>query len=232
LIAFQYRDKPEQIGALPGDPAAVAGSTARPHYGVGGFFNFSPTRRSLAAPARLTIHYVDSEISGFEETSLAIYRWNDVEQDWDRLGGTVDTAENTVSVDVSRLGLYTAAPTMPRGSIAFTTEFTAAGSQAAPTTVVTFTSGAIRSNAGQNVPDGTLFTVRPILGNQGTERPLGTVLTPDAAPGIDGVQVASQNGMIQFVAELPGALGAVVPLAFSIDGTAIADRVLPYQRPQ
>ena len=62
--------------------------------------------------------------------------------------------------------------------------------------------------------------------------PIGTVTTPDAAPAVDGIQVTSQGGVIRFVVELPGTTGVVVPLAFSVDGTAIADQSIVYQRPQ
>ena len=232
LIAFQYRDRPGEPGSLPNDPAGVAGPVHRPHYGVGGFFHFAPSHRTLAAPAQLTIRYADAEIAGIAEQSLAIYRWNNVGQDWDRIGGTVDASLNTVTAEVTQLGLYTVAAAMPVGRISLTADFAAAGSQTAPVTVATFTSAPILSNTGAVVPDGTLFTVRPLVGNLGYEQPLGTILTPDASAALPGVQVSSQGGVIRFAAELPGALGAVVPLAFSVDGTAIADRVMPYQRPQ
>ena len=76
------------------------------------------------------------------------------------------------------------------------------------------------------------FTIRPLRGNRAQDEPVGTVLTPDAAPALDGVQVASQGGVIRFAAELPGAAGAVVPLAFAVEGTALADRPVTYRRPQ
>lgn len=232
LIGFQYRHKPEATGVSPGDASAVSGDSSRPHYGIGGFFHFAPSERALGAPARLTIRYLDAEVGGFEESSLAIYRWNNVSQDWDRLGGTVDATANTITVEVSRLGLYTAAPAMPVGSIAMTPDVAAGGTLQAPTSITTFTSQLLRLNSGAIVPDGTLFTVRPLAGNQGSELTLGTILTSDTAPAIDGVQVMSQGGVVRFVAELPGSSGFVVPLVFSVEGTAIADRAYMYQRPQ
>jgi hypothetical protein len=232
LIAFQFRSRPADVGLTPNDPAAVRGPPDQPHYGIGGFFNFAPNERVLARPARLTIHYSDSEVAAFDEATLGIYRWNNVTQDWDHRGGTVDAVQNRVSVDVDRLGLYTVAPAMPAGAVVFTPQMARGGSDTAPTTVITFTSAPLRLNTGATVSDGTLFTVRPILGETGDEIPIGQVLTVDAAPALPGIQVASQNGIVTFVAELPGAIGTVVPLAFSVHGTAIADRVFSYQRPQ
>ena len=154
LVGFQYRHKPGTLGTAPGHAAAVAGDANRPHYGVGGFFHFSPSDRTLAAPAGLTIRYLDAEIAAEQEASLAVYRWNDVSQAWDRVGGAVDAAANAVTVQVNRLGLYTVAPALPVGSISMTPDLAAGGTFQNPTSIATFTSDVLRLNTGAIVPDG------------------------------------------------------------------------------
>jgi hypothetical protein len=230
LLAFRYRPVQGPALARIPDPSAVTGPGDRPHYGIGGFFGFAPDGRSLAAPARLTIRYLDSEVTALDESSLAIYVWNESRRDWDHVGGTVDEANNTVSVDIDRLGLYTAAPSMPAGPIAFAVETAVAGGAGDPATSLTLTSDPIRLNTGALVPDGTLFTVQTVLGQASQLVPFGQVLSVDEDPATEGIQVSSRNGVIQFAAEVPGSAGVVTALAYSIRGTAFATQSIAYQR--
>jgi hypothetical protein len=230
LLAFQYRPQQRPTASRIPDPSSVTGPGDRPHYGVGGFFGFAPDGRSLAAPARLTIRYLDDEVAALDERSLAIYVWNESRRDWDYLGGTVDEANNTVSTDIDRLGLYTAAPAMPAGPIAFAVETAVGGGGGDPATSLTLTSDPIRLNNGALVPDGTLFTVQTVLGQASQLVPFGQVLSVDEDPASEGIQVSSRNGLIQFTAEVPGSAGVVMALAYSTRGTALVTQSISYQR--
>lgn len=232
LVGFKYKPEQQTGPTLIRDSADVTGPADGPHYGVGGFFNFSPIGHQLAAPAPLTIYWEPHEIVGFDEQTLGIYRWNDDRRDWDFLGGTVDPAGDSVTVSVDRLGLYTAAPPMPSGSLDFDVAYTASGTDAEPTTTVTFTSTPIQMNTGAGAPDGTIFTVRALVPNATDAIAIGEVLTPDADSVREGVQVASQGGRVQFTVALPGSVGNMLAVAYALHGTALGERTVTYQRPQ
>jgi len=230
LIGFKYRPTDGPPPALGLDPADVAGPADEPHYGVGGFFQFAPDGRELAAPAQLTVHYDDSEVEAFDESTLAIYVWNQDRVDWDFVGGTVDPVENTVTDAVTRLGLYTVAPPMPAGEITFSIQSSPAGNAQSPATRVTFVSNPVFLNTGDPVPDGTRFTVRTLVAGTNAITPLGTNLSDDQDPVTQGVQVISQSGVIQFTAELPGRVGSTLLIVNSVEGTALANRLVSYRQ--
>ena len=232
LLAFKYQSETTPSVTLVRDPSDVTGPADGAHYGVGGFFNFSPVDRTLSAPAPLTIRWEPHEISGFDENSLAIYRWNNERFDWDHLGGTVDPVADSVTVEVDRLGLYTAAPPMPAGPFDFTSTATRTGTESAPTTTVTFTSSALRMNTGGSVPNGTLFTVRVLVPDVSDPVPVGEITTTDLDPATDGIQVAAEDGAVRFTAELPGSVGRAFVLVNALTGTAIGEKTIVYQRPQ
>jgi hypothetical protein len=224
LVSFTYT--PTTAGPLVRRPQDVAGRGDRPHYGVGGFHHFGPDDHVLASPGTLTFFYKDYEIAGLDESSMAIYRWNNARSDWDYLGGVVDPAAHTVRVSVDRFGLYTAAPAMPSGIVTFTGESTAGGTALEPRTTVGYTSAPVRTNAGQVVADGTKFTV--FGADPSTDlTPFGTVLTGDEDPSLDGVQVSSHGGVVRFAVDYPAASGVALPFTYSVDGTAISKDPLP-----
>jgi len=84
------------------------------------------------------------------------------------------------------------------------------------------TSGPLVTNDGQPVPDGTLYSVRALsAGDPSTD--FGTILTADADPALDHVQVAVVGGRIQFEVEYPAPNGSFVPgqiVVYSTAGTA------------
>jgi hypothetical protein len=84
-------------------------------------------------------------------------------------------------------------------------------------------------NNGLVVPDGTLFTVRTLVPATAELLPFGTITTADADPLTEGVQVASQGGVIRFNAVYPGAFGSVRVLVHAARGVAVGDHVIPYQ---
>ncbi len=49
----------------------------------------------------LTFSYTDEEVSGIDEASLKIYYWDATTQAWVQVGGQVDTANNTITVNVA-----------------------------------------------------------------------------------------------------------------------------------
>jgi hypothetical protein len=231
LIAFPYRAVPGPAPSAIARPSDVAGSADAPHYGIGGFFQFTPEARVLAAPAQLTIHYLDTEVASLDASTLAIYAWNQDRLDWDFVGGTIDAIGHTVTANIGKLGLYTVAPVMPAGAITFTTQAFAGGSAQAPTTIVEYVSAPVRMNNGQLVPDGTVFTVRTLQPDSSRRIGLGTVVSPDVDPSTPETQVISQNGVVRFTAELPGAAGSALVLVNSTVGTALSQDVIPYARP-
>jgi hypothetical protein len=84
-------------------------------------------------------------------------------------------------------------------------------------------------NTGLVVPDGTLFTVRTLVPATADLLPFGAITTADADPLTDGVQVASQGGVVRFTANYPGAFGAARVLVHAARGVAVGDHVIPYQ---
>jgi PKD repeat protein/methionine-rich copper-binding protein CopC len=225
LLSYPF----ERLAAAPREgryvPANNAGVGTDPHYGIGGFHQFTPQDRLLASPATLVIDYKDEEVQGLDEASLAIYAWNGTAKDWDFVGGTRDAAANTVTTTINQLRLYTLAPAMPRGEVALAiVSDTFIGDDAnAKRRVKIASTSALTMNTGQPVADGMLFTVRSVAPSAGPIVPVGTILTPDADGNRDNVQVPVVNGRIEFDVELPAPFKVVIPaqaVAYSTKGTA------------
>jgi transglutaminase-like putative cysteine protease len=227
LASFEYEPIAGPVVSLMRLPTDASGPADGPHYGIGGFHQFMPAGQQLTAPATLTIYYEQSEIAGFDEQTLAIYQWNETAGDWEFLGGTLDVTANTVTTQITRLGLYTAAPAMPGGVFTVSGVSTPSGGTD-PTVAVSYTSSIIRVNTGAVVPDGTTFTVRALVAGASDPEPFGTITTADVDPLIDGIQVPSLNGVIKFNATYPGNFGAARVLVYATRGTSRADQVLPY----
>jgi hypothetical protein len=62
--------------------------------------------------------------------------------------------------------------------------------------------------------------------------PFGEIRTTDLDPTTDGIQVAAENGVVRFTAELPGPFGRASVLVNAVTGTAIGETTIVYQRPQ
>jgi hypothetical protein len=231
LYSFRYEPRPADpavdVRLLPSDTFGPEGA---PHYGVGGFHQFWPADRSLAVATPLVIDYRDEEVAGFDESTLAIYLWNQDRQDWDYVGGTIDQTANTVTAFIRRLGLYTLGLQMPAGGVPFI--FMDGGQSGVDENrvqrfqVITDT---LTLNTGGPVPDGTVYTVRSVYPATGTTVPYGRILATDVDPVREGVQVASQNGSIAFDVEYPAPFGRYVPgrvVVYATRGTAAGDVVL------
>ncbi len=210
------------------DPSDIAGDAAKPHYGVGGFFQFDPEGFTFAAPARLVMHYDDTQTNPSEESTLRIYAFDPLQQDWELVGGSVDSVANTVSADVQELRLFAIAPPMPAGTIGVEAIFEPGAALPNPTTLASFMMAGLRRNDGTAVPDGTLFTVRVVSPGDSALAPVGSLTSADASPVLPGVQRASLGGVIAFDAELPGLAGKVKMVVNSVEGTAFGEPVTSY----
>ena len=73
---------------------------------VSRIFNIGPSGTTFTTPSTLTLPYDESELSaGVSEGDLAIYRHTSG-GGWERVGGSVNTTANTVSVQIDHLSEY------------------------------------------------------------------------------------------------------------------------------
>ncbi|MBS1817887.1 MAG: PKD domain-containing protein [Acidobacteria bacterium] len=211
-------------------PSDSSGRGDAPHYGIGGFHQFSPEGFNLGGPQTLVIDYKDPDVVGLDESTFRIYAWNNQTLDWDYIGGAVDPVANTVTTTIDTLRLYTIAPSMP----ARTVTLAASGGEQVGTDDqakrrFTIHASGLSTNMGQAVPDGTLYTVRSAPGEGSPLTDYGTILTADADPSMPGVQVAVTNGALQFEVEYNSPNGAYVPgraIVYSTIGTAYGEQLL------
>jgi hypothetical protein len=226
LFSWRFREIPGPVQAARYMPSDTAGRQGHPHYGIGGFHQFTPQGHQLAAPTPLVIDYQDAEVATIDESTLRIYAWNTTTLDWDLVGGVVDAAANTVTATVDTFRLYTLGPSMPARTIAMTAVSAGSGGT---TERFTVTSAPLVLNSGQPVPDGTLVTVRALSPSAGDLTPYGRLLTPDADAVEDEVQVAVQGGVIQFEVEYDTPNNVLIPgrvVAYSVTGTAFGQLVV------
>jgi hypothetical protein len=178
-------------------------------YGIGGFYQFEPYGLQLLDTCWITIKYEAEEVEEIDETTLGMY-WEDKEnKEWFYLGGVVDLIERTVTAPITELALFTLAPEMPYG------EF---GLNALPDSIyadsisfTTITSGPIFNNNLTPVAEGTLFTIGLSHGN---------IITDDADPSLDGIQVPVENGVLEFQVRSSKVAGIADVHAFSTYGSA------------
>jgi hypothetical protein len=228
---FQNVPLPDTAPSLyqPLDDRVRAG---RPHYGVGGFFLYDNEQEgALAEPAQLEIRYDDEEIVGFLESDLRLYRWDEELGDFEALPGTLDTTANRMTATITRLGLFTLGAVMPARAFTWTVVgAVTVGTGADQTTTVTLESSPIRTNTGGIVPAGTLVHARSVdaasINDPGAPL-VGTMSTADAAPDIDGPQVATgPDGVARVTYVVPGRPGALFLQAFTDIGTADGSAVV------
>ncbi|MCC5877516.1 MAG: hypothetical protein JJU11_14950 [Candidatus Sumerlaeia bacterium] len=77
---------------------------------VGNATEFSLQGGELVGDAIVTIEYAPADVaSGEDEAGMRLHRWDDGTDEWVLVpGSTVDTGENTVSAEVSELGVFAA----------------------------------------------------------------------------------------------------------------------------
>ena len=165
-------------------------------YGIGGFYQFEPNGSVIADSAVLTINYFDEELTvllpdsseyTIDEFDLRMYAEDKTNSKWIYIGGVVDTSNNTVTARIDSLGTFTLAPFIPDGEIFLTADPDTIRVEVANSAIVSSTT--IYYNTGEVVADNEEFTIEVSKGN---------INTPDANPGIEGIQVLSSGGTISF----------------------------------
>ncbi len=168
--------------------------------------------------AQFTLAYTSGQIAGLDEASLEPWRFDGSQ--WTQTGITGvqrDPANNLVLFRSSLTGLFAlasvagsgdqnvaAAPVVLHGT-------PSAGVVADGTNTVVFQSDPILDGA-TPVADGTLITVTVSPEN------LAAILTADADPGVDGVQVAISGGTLSFTLRASTSAGLATVRAATPDG--------------
>ncbi|HOL35732.1 MAG TPA: 6-bladed beta-propeller [bacterium] len=165
--------------------------------------------------ARIIIKYSDQEVPFEFESRLTVYQWDKVNNQWMPLETNVNTVTNEVSANIENLGTFTLGAVVPYGRIVLIPELRDIDLNTRKE--ITITSELIKLTNGESVPDGTLFTVScfdkfsPVPVNS------GTIVTPDADPTREGVQVQAKDGIISFAflpSDKPGTCTITVKSVF------------------
>ncbi len=226
LLSYDFQPLIGPVLPHPMRTADIQGDPTKPHYGFGGFHQFLPQDAALTAPATLILDYADDEVSGFDKSSLAMYRWNEDEQDWDLVPATADPTTNRATTQITQLGLFTLAPPMPAGSIDWTVNVASTIDAGQPTEHrhVSLVSGPLTMNNGAAVPAGTIYHVisaAPGSFDVNGYVLFGTITTPDVDPAVDGTQLAvGADGLLHVEIDLPGGATGLTVVSFSDVGTA------------
>jgi hypothetical protein len=69
-------------------------------------FELAPRELYLYKPATLTLHYPDSLLANKHEKKFALYNSTDGKSNWQRLGGSVDVAQNKITTTFRQLGIF------------------------------------------------------------------------------------------------------------------------------
>lgn len=156
-------------------------------FGIGGFYQFEPYGEYFNDTAYLTLAYSPEEVVDFDEQTLRIYSEDKVNKRWVYVGGVVDTVAKTVTAPITQLSMYTLAPSTPYGDFGLNAHPESIEADSVSTT--TIISDTIFYNNLTPVADGELFTVVTAFGE---------IITPDANPEMDGIQIATENHKLQF----------------------------------
>jgi PKD repeat protein len=231
-ISFGFEEIPGPVRPGYYDPMSTFGAAGKPHYGLGGFHIYYPQNQVLSKPATIILDYYDTEITGVDESSIAIYRLNEETRDWEWVDGNLDTTNNTVTTQITQLGTYTLAPAMPSGKILWADKQI---DQSGANTQIVLTSEPLLMNNGEPVPDGTVFHVNSVFSyamNEGAVIPLGTIDTEDAKPEVEGTQIVVVNGTLRLEVEYPPDLASSARIVVFPDrGTAFGDEVILFTTP-
>jgi len=158
-----------------------------PFFGIGGFYVMEPDGAVLQTPSTLELAYTDDEIVGWDESTLAVYRYDKGTEEWVYVGGVVDAGNNKVTADITVLGTYTLAADFPYDDVQVT--LTPDSINADGVTTASAETDEIMMNNGQPVADGTLATVSTTL---------GTIQEADADGNTEGLQLTTAGGTVQF----------------------------------
>jgi hypothetical protein len=165
-------------------------------YGIGGVYRFASSN-AFNGTATLTIGYSDADVAGLSPADLRIYQLPDGTNRWQLIGGTVDTASNTVSVVITNLGTYAVAPPLPTGDLQLVLSTNALPADGASRLTVVVTN--LMLNTGNVATQQWLFTASA----DGVQ-----ILNQDCDTNMPGVQAASTNGAVTLLLQAP--LGGTV----------------------
>jgi hypothetical protein len=165
-------------------------------YGIGGIYQFTSSN-AFSGTAILTISYTDAEVAGLNPGDLLIYQLPAGTNRWQLVGGTVDTASNTVSVVVTNLGTYAVAPPLPAGDLQLVLSTNALPADGASQLTVLVTN--LMLNTGNVATQQWFFTASA----DGVQ-----ILNQDCDTNIAGIQVVSTNGAVTLLLQAP--LGGTV----------------------
>lgn len=182
-------------GPLPGPlPQAYQPGSDQTNYvyGVSSLLQLTPGTNAFPGTATLVMLYSDDQITGLNEADLRIYRLPDGTNQWQLVGGIVNTVSNSVTTVISNFGTYAISAPMPSGNVnlqATNLNLIANGTNELMliATNLLLNTGGIASNA-------WLFTVDAV----GIE-----LLNADLSTHWTGVQVASSNGILQVRLRVP-----------------------------
>ncbi len=175
-----------------------------PVYGLVDTIFLYPDEETLDTSAELSFSYQQGNVAGFTESTLGIYKYDTDAEDWEYIGGEVDTSANTVVAAITETGQYAMAPAVPSGTITFEDDSPSLTFNGSNTK--TLTTETIYNNDGSVVEDGESFTAT--LSN-------GTILTSDieSADGKVSVQIQSsaiaEDALLTLTSEFEKATGEV-----------------------
>lgn len=177
-------------------------------YGIGGFYRFEPLWESFGDSTYLTIAYSDDEVAGYDINGLGLY-WEDSLGVWHPLESFLEPDSSRVSAWINHFTTYTLAPRMPQGNYGLFPSPDSLPADGVSTAMIT--SSLLYNNDSTQLADGALFTVEINRGN---------ILTDDIDQEIAGIQVAVQDGLIQFQVQVDSIAHPIELNARSTEGFA------------
>ncbi|HOL65875.1 MAG TPA: dockerin type I repeat-containing protein, partial [bacterium] len=171
--------------------------------------------------ASIVIKYSDQEVPFEFENKLTVYQWDKINNQWMPLESIVNTGPNEVTANIETLGTFALGIVVPYGRIVLLPEIRDVDLN--DRKEVTVISEPIKLTTGELVPDGTLFTVSCVDKFSPVAVNFGAIVTPDANPAVEGIQVPAQNGIISFVILPPDEPGTCLITAKSVSGKAYGE---------
>ena len=214
IVSFSVKSSP-----APSTPAPYRGNSDRavagkPRYGIGDFYSLLATD-TLSGPVTLSFSYDDGELDGVDESTLRLYTWDNAQKQWAPVAAAIDLAANRVTATVG-MGLYTLAPRMPAGALAWQV---VGWSTVSGNTTVTLEASGLRMNDGSALAPGTLVHLQL----PGIDPATVTFGSADAS-GLSGHQTAADGtGVIRVTVTVPGAPTTLDIRGFSDIGTAFGE---------
>jgi len=149
----------------------------------------------------------------------------------------LDENNNTITIEITELGIFTIGPVMPSGKVEWLVMSTAYLDE--NTVRISLRTSQIQMNNGDPLPDGTIFHVISALphsfetGDSGkmVPVPFGDIMANDIDELQEGIQISTTSGTLQLDVELPRQVETGVRIvAYSERGTAFGDQVMNYEK--